>query len=55
MPVSSSSQKRLKAADMQNQNILLGRIEPNKYMTEKDQMHEATKMDEEKRRQWREY
>ena len=54
VPVTSGSQKRLKVEEMQNQNILLGRIEPNKYMTEKDAQHEADKLDELNRKKWRE-
>lgn len=48
-PASHGSQTRLKQANTQNQNILLGRIEQNKYMTEKDAELEALKADEGKR------
>ena len=49
-PQSSDSQHRLKSNAAQNQNILLGRIEQNKYVTEKDTELEALKMDEAKRK-----
>lgn len=39
---------------MQNQNILLGRIEPNKYLTEKDAQLEASKVEDGRRRDWQE-
>ena len=48
---SQGSQKRFKETNNQNQNILLGRIEKNKYVTERDTVMEAQKLDEGKRRQ----
>ena len=47
---SQGSQKRFKETNAQNQNILLGRIEKNKYVTERDTAMEAEKLDEGKRR-----
>ena len=48
---SKGSQSRLQAAAHQQNNFLLGRIEQNKYVTDKDEETEAVKMDESKRRQ----
>ena len=50
-PRTQSSQQRLEMASTQNQTALLGRIEQNKYITEKDSELEAVKLDEGKRRQ----
>ena len=50
-PKTKDSQSRLQTANNQHQNILLGRIENNKYVTDKDEEIEAVKMDESKRRQ----
>lgn len=52
VPIAHGSQRRIKAVEVHNQNLLLGRIEPNKYMTEKDHEVEVTKLDELKRQQW---
>ena len=50
-PEHKDSKKRLNAANAQHENALLGRIEQNKYVTERDTETEAIKLDEGKRRQ----
>ena len=52
VPIGQDSQKRMQQANMQQQNVLLNRLDQNKYMTEKDAQQEALKEDESKRRQW---
>ena len=47
---SHGSQKQMQQADKQNQNILLGRLEGNKFVTQQDDRNDAVRQDESKRR-----